>query len=165
LATNETAGIDISYHRYFSAGSAALRVISHAIRDASVVRNATAYFEPSGYQCLREDLRGKEIRILLGRPDAGADKIREVLQEFFKSLSEGPVDDRTRAMEELRAALENGLFQVAVSIDDTDPPTTMGARYLYQHAKLYIADHSTAVVSSSNFTRHGLTTSREAGLP
>ncbi len=67
-------------------------------------------------------------------------------------------------MEELRAALENGLFQVAVSIDDTDPPTTMGARYLYQHAKLYIADHSTAVVSSSNFTRHGLTTSREAGF-
>ncbi|HSV95458.1 MAG TPA: helicase-related protein [Spirochaetota bacterium] len=156
--------IDNRYLRYFDGSGAALRVVSRALEGARIVRIATAYFEPSGYQCLRETLRGKEVRLLLGRPDTGADKIAEAIGEFFTALAAGPVEERTRAMEELCSALERGLFQVAVSAGDGGRPATIGPRYLYHHAKLYIADRRHAVVGSSNFTFSGLVTSREAGV-
>jgi hypothetical protein len=72
--------IDKKYLRYFDNRGAALRVITHALEDAELIRIATAYFEPSGYQCLREALRGKEVRLLLGRPEAGGDKVQEVIR-------------------------------------------------------------------------------------
>ncbi|HQF09452.1 MAG TPA: helicase-related protein [Spirochaetota bacterium] len=126
------------------------------------MRIATAYFEPAGYECLREVLRGKEVRLLLGRPDTGADRISEVISEFFESLATTPLDDRTRAMEELRDAVRSRRFLVNVSVNEG--PTSMDPRYIYHHAKLYIADERAAVVTSANFTRHGLVASREAGI-
>ncbi len=156
--------VNNQYGRYFDGSGAALRVVKGALEGARAVRVATAYFEPSGYQVLRETLRGKEVRLLLGRPDTGADKIREVIDEFFSALAGGPVEERTRAMEELCAALERGLFQVSVSAGDGERPTTIGPRYLHHHAKLYIADRRRAVVGSSNFTFNGLVMSREAGI-
>ncbi|HOO72820.1 MAG TPA: helicase-related protein [Spirochaetota bacterium] len=153
---------DSSLSRFFSGGGAALGTIRASIGEASVVRIATAYFEPAGYECLRDVLRGKEVRLLLGRPDTGADKISEVIAEFFESLATVPFDDRTRAMEELRDAVRSGRFLVSVSADDG--PTSIDPRYIYHHAKLYIADERSVVVTSANFTRHGLVTSREAGI-
>ncbi len=147
--------------RYFSGGGSALNVISNALENASVVRIATAYFEPSGYQCLREVLKGKEVRLLLGRPDTGSDKIKEVIKEFIEAITSGPVTGRARAMEELRNAIKKGLFLVNVSGEGSR--TSLEPRYLFQHAKLYISDMDRAVVTSSNFTGHGLVTSREAG--
>ncbi|HNU92374.1 MAG TPA: helicase-related protein [Spirochaetota bacterium] len=155
---------DNQLRRYFDGGGAALRVVKNALDGARVVRIATAYFEPSGYQVLRETLRGKEVRLLLGRPDTGADKIREVIDEFFSALAGGRVEERTRAMEELCAALERGLFQVSVSTGEGSRPSTLGPRYLHHHAKVYMADRKSAVVGSSNFTFNGLVTSREAGI-
>jgi superfamily II DNA or RNA helicase len=40
----------------------------------------------------------------------------------------------------------------------------MDARYLYHHAKLYIADRHATVVTSANFSYQGLCRSREAGI-
>lgn len=150
--------------RYFSGNSAALNVISRALINAKVVRIATAYFEPSGYQLLRETLRGKEVRLLLGRPETGADRMREVISEFFEALAEFGFAERTRAMKELRDAIKEGHFLLAVSGEEDGSPTTLAPRYLYHHAKLYIADSNAAVVCSSNFTMQGLKVSREAGI-
>jgi len=70
--------IDKKYLRYFGRNVAALRVITHALTDARIVRIATAYFEPSGYRCLKEALAGKEVRLLLGRSERGCYKVKEV---------------------------------------------------------------------------------------
>ena len=93
-----TKSTDKKYHRYFGGNGAALRVISNTLDNARIVRIATAYFEPSGYQCLRDTLRGKEVRLLLGRPESGSDWIGEVVDEFFNALAEGGFEERTRAM-------------------------------------------------------------------
>ncbi len=150
--------------RYFGGNGAALDVITDALTDARLVRIATAYFEPSGYQCLREILRGKEVRLLLGRPEIETDRIRGVIDEFFDALAEGGYAERTGAMKELRDAIRQGRFLVAVSEDGNARQTTLAPRYIHHHAKLYMADGRTAVVCSSNFTAQGLKVSREAGI-
>jgi hypothetical protein len=45
--------VNKQYGRYFDGSGAALRVVKGALEGARAVRIATAYFEPSGYQCLR----------------------------------------------------------------------------------------------------------------
>ncbi len=154
--------IDKTLSRYFSANGAALRVISDALTPASTVRIATAYFQPSGFQCLQDVLESKQVKLLVGRYETGADNLTEFLREFMESLSTGPLENRTAAMEALREALLKGDFSVTVSGGREE--TLISPRYLYHHAKLYIADDEKAVVGSSNFTRGGLVTSREAGI-
>lgn len=56
-----------SINRFFGGDSLALRCVKGVIQDASVVRIATAYFEPTGYFLFQETLRNKEVCLLLGR--------------------------------------------------------------------------------------------------
>ncbi len=151
-------------HRFFSGNRAALHTIANVLKDASDVRIATAYFEGSGYQVLQETLRGKRVRLLVGRPQGGEDNLRDVLHEFIRELSQGPMEQRTRAMRQLLAALEQGWVTVSVGTTPADTSPWLDARYLYHHAKLYIADRRAAVVTSANFSYHGLCVSREAGF-
>lgn len=153
-----------STHRFFAGNSAALRSIAAALQNAFEIRIATAYFEGSGYQALQEVLQGKRVRLLVGRPEGGADKVRDVLDEFVQDLSYGPLENRTRAMRQMLSALEQGWMTVSVGMSLTEDSPWLDARYLYHHAKLYIADCNTAVVTSANFSHHGLCTSREAGI-
>ncbi len=150
-------------HRFFSAHSAALHCIQNTLQNASDIRIATAYFEVSGYQALQEVLLGKRIRLLVGRPEGGEDRAKEMLEEFVRELSHGAQEGRTRAIRQLVEALEQGWMTVAVGQSDEEQPAWLDARYLYHHAKLYIADQVAAVVTSANFSHHGLCTSREAG--
>jgi superfamily II DNA or RNA helicase len=150
-------------HRFFSAHAAALRCIQATLQNASEVRIATAYFEASGYQALQETLRGKRVRLLVGRPEGGEDRAREMLDEFIRELSQGSQEGRTCAVRQLLEALEKGWMTVSVGKSGEEQPAWLEARYLYHHAKLYIADVSAAVVTSANFSHHGLCTSREAG--
>lgn len=150
-------------HRFFSAHSAALHCIQNTLQDASEIRIATAYFEASGYQALQEVLLGKRIRLLVGRPEGGEDRAKEMLDEFVRELSHGAQEGRTRAIRQLLEALEQGWMTVAVGQSSMEQPAWLDARYLYHHAKLYIADHVAAVVTSANFSHHGLCNSREAG--
>lgn len=149
--------------RFFAANGAALRCIQQALQDASEVRIATAYFEASGYQLLQDTLRGKKVRLLIGRPEGGENRAREMLEEFMRELSYGIQDGRTQAMRQLLEALEQGWITVAVGAAGIEQAAWLEARYLYHHAKLYIADRRRAVVTSANFSYHGLLLSREAG--
>lgn len=153
----------IETYRFFSAQSAALHCIQGVLQDAQEVRIATAYFEASGYQDLRETLYGKRVRLLIGRSEGGEDRAREMLDEFIRELAQGAQEGRTRAMRQLLEALENGWMTVAVGHVEQNDIAWLDARYLYHHAKLYIADCRTAVVTSANFSHHGLCLSREAG--
>ncbi|MDW8277516.1 MAG: helicase-related protein [Anaerolineales bacterium] len=150
-------------HRFFAAHSAALRCIQETLQNAKEIRIATAYFEASGYQALQDTLRGKKIRLLVGRPQGGEDRVREMLDEFIRELSHGSQEGRTRAMRQLLESLEQGWMTVAVGQSVMEQSCWLDSRYLYHHAKLYIADVTSAVVTSANFSHHGLCTSREAG--
>ncbi len=148
--------------RFFSGGGSALETVRMALAEARLIRIATAYFEPSGWKCLQETLQGKKVRLLLGRSETSDDKIKEVVDEFFHSLSTGLFEDRFAVIEQIRRAMLKGEFLVALSKDDS--ATTLDPRYLYHHAKLYIADLRAAVVGSANFSYNGLMQSREAGI-
>lgn len=151
--------------RFFSGGGSALETVQTALREAGIIRIATAYFEPSGWYCLQDCLKGRKIRLLLGRSETSDDKIAEVVDEFFQSLASGVIEDRSAVIEQIRKAVRNGEFLMAVSQNDTSAKTTtLNPRYIYHHAKLYIADYRAAVVTSANFTFSGLMQSREAGI-
>jgi superfamily II DNA or RNA helicase len=146
----------------FFASNTAYQTISDTLHNATDIRIATAYFEPSGYQVLKPVLAGKSLRLLVGRNEGGRDRVIEVLQEFENALTDAPLDQRMQSMRQMLSALENGFLQVNV-INSADESIQMDARYLYHHAKLYIADTSAVVVTSANMSYHGLKTSREAG--
>lgn len=150
-------------NRFFSGSRSALHCVQSALQDTEEVRIATAYFEGSGFQVLQETLRGKKIRLLIGRPEGGEDRLRQVLDEFIRELSQGSMEKRTSAMRQMLEALEQGWMVVSVGETEANDMPWMDARYIYHHAKLYIADRSAAVVTSANFSYHGLCISREAG--
>lgn len=149
-------------HRFFGSHSLALDSICTALSDARVIRIATAYFAASGYQCLQDVLAGKIVYLLVGREEGGRDVVEQVLSDLVDSLTDHPLERRTRAMRQLLAALEDGQLYIAAG---TNPAEAMyvDARFLYHHAKLYIADETCAVVTSANMSYHGLVMSREAG--
>ncbi|HPH03939.1 MAG TPA: helicase-related protein [Spirochaetota bacterium] len=151
------------YRRFFQGNGAAQQCVCHALKDATIIRIATAFFEPSGWDALRTVLQGRDIRLLLGRPDDADDKIGDVVHDFFRSLNTGIFDERIQIMQEIRDAIRNGKFLISLSSEDCGQ-TLLDPRYLFHHAKLYIADEAKAVVTSANCTRHGLTQSREAGI-
>ena len=149
---------------FFDGHNAALQCIAASLQPAEQVRIATAYFEGSGFQALQEALNGKKIRLLVGRQEGGEDSLKEVLQEFIDELSYGSMENRTRAMRQMLEALEQGWMSVSVGAALPQNVPWMEARYLYHHAKLYIADERAAVVTSANFSYQGLCVSREAGI-
>ncbi|HEY9709348.1 MAG TPA: helicase-related protein [Oculatellaceae cyanobacterium] len=150
--------------RFFDGHNAALYCISTTLLPAEQVRIATAYFEGSGFQALQAALNGKKIRLLVGRQEGGEDSLREVLQEFINELSYGPLENRSRSMRQMLDALEQGWMSVSVGAALPQDIAWMDARYIYHHAKLYIADETAAVITSANFSYHGLCISREAGI-
>lgn len=150
--------------RFFGAQSAALQNIHQALKDANLVRIATAYFEASGYQVLQDTLAGKRIHLLIGRGEGGLDNVSQVLNEFEQELASGNMERRTRAMRLMLEALQQGLMTVGVGEQSIEQAAAMDARYLYHHAKLYISDEAATVVTSANFSYHGMINSREAGI-
>lgn len=148
--------------RFFDSRGTALNCISATLQNAQLIRIATAYFEPSGYQCLQDVLARKQILLLVGREEGGRDKAELVIRKFVNELAAHPIDRRIRAMRLMLEALENHQLFIGVSASLHDS-TFLDARYLYHHAKLYIADEDAAVVTSANMSYHGLVVSREAG--
>ncbi len=138
--------------------------MSYLLGELHLARIATAYFEASGYQILQDTLRGKRIHLLVGRNEGGVDNAAQVLNEFGQELCAGNMERRTHAMRQMLEALQAGLLTIAVGEQPVGQGTLMDARYLYHHAKLYIADEQAAVVTSANFSYHGLVSSREAGI-
>jgi superfamily II DNA or RNA helicase len=151
-------------HRFFGGGGSALACVFSTLQHAQEVRIATAYFEPSGYHELQPALAGKKIRLLIGRREGGEDSVKEVLEEFKEKLSAGILNGRTRAMRHMLEALEKGLLMVSVGAEAAGAESFLDARYLYHHAKLYIADTTAVVVTSANMSHQGLSVSREAGI-
>ncbi|MDH5720736.1 MAG: helicase-related protein [Spirochaetia bacterium] len=150
--------IDENY--FYGGDSAALNLINHALKEAKIIRISTAYFESSGFKTLKDIFDGKEVRLLVGRAQGGKDNIENIISEFIDSLSSGGWISRTAAMRELRKKLE----EKRLSLCAETSPAAWNFKYQFQHAKLYMADKSSAVVTSANLSLHGLCFSKEAGI-
>lgn len=149
----------------FFASYSAAALIQSTLQSAQFVRIATAYFEASGYQVLQDVLGAKRVHLLIGREEGGRDRLEAVLEDFIERFLARPLDRRTQAVRQMLSALENNLLYVAVGDSAAaNLGTLLDARYLYQHAKLYLADETAAVVTSANFSHHGLVRSIEAGI-
>lgn len=81
--------------------------------------------------------------------------------EFFAEIESGVLSDKIDTLQHILSALRQN--KISVRLSRTKQRTLLDARYTYHHAKLYIADREKAIVTSANFTRSGLLTSREAG--
>jgi superfamily II DNA or RNA helicase len=147
--------------RFFESGMAKAAIID-CLKDAKVVRIATAFFEPTGWAILSEVLEQKTVRLLVGREEGAADRAGDLLREFFEELQSGGLKEHPAVLKQLLSALRGGRLIIKLSTTKR-PQSSIDVRYLYHHAKLYIADVMGAVVTSANFTRNGLETSREAG--
>ena len=147
--------------RFFGSGDV-IDCIIECLQTAQLVRIATAYFEPSGYHALKNVLIEKQLHLLIGREQGAKDRLEDVIEEFIDGLSHGNLIGRTRAMRQMLNALENGLLAISLGRIAQDSSYVDG-RYLYQHAKLYIADENALVLTSANMSETGLTRSREAG--
>ena len=149
----------------FFASRSAASLIQSTLQPAQFVRIATAYFKSSGYQVLQDVLGAKRVHLLIGREEGGRDRLEVVLEEFVERFLARPLDRRTNAMRQMLAALENNVLFIAVGdAAENGFGTLLDARYLYQHAKLYIADETALVVTSANLSYHGLVRSVEAGI-
>lgn len=149
----------------FFASNSAAELIRETLQTGQFLRIATAYFEPSGYQILQDVLRSKRVHLLIGREEGGKDRLQVVLDDFVERFLARPLDRRTEAMRQMLDALERGQLQIAIGeASEVSDGALLDARYLYQHAKLYIADEHAAVVTSANCSHHGLKRSIEAGI-
>ena len=148
-------------HSRFFGSRFAGDAIRSCLSEARIVRIATAFFEPSGWELLSQSLVGKDVRILVGRSEGAADKLDDLLGEFFAEIESGVLSDKVGTLQQILSALRQN--KISVRLSRTKQRTLLDARYTYHHAKLYIADKEKAVVTSANFTRSGLVTSREAG--
>lgn len=149
---------------FFGSHSAAA-LVNETLHPAQVIRIATAYFEPSGYQVLQDALAGKQVLLLIGREEGGRDRLEAVLDEFVERFLARPLNRRTHAMRQMLNALQNHQLLIAVGdASEIGSGALLDARYLYQHAKLYIADETAVVVTSANCSYHGLVKSIEAGI-
>ncbi|HRP68286.1 MAG TPA: helicase-related protein, partial [Turneriella sp.] len=150
----------LDVRRFFRHGAAKEAAI-HTLHDCRVARIATAFFEPSGWGILAETLKHKEVRLLIGREEGTSERIENLLDDFFVDVQNGLLRKNPELLRGVLQALKNG--QLAIKLNAQKVVTTLDARYIYHHAKLYIADEKRALVTSANFTRHGLELSREAG--
>ncbi len=147
--------------RFFGPGKA-LQAVRASLADCRVVRIATAFFEPSGWGLLDDILEGKQVRLLIGREEGVRDKIGDLLNEFLADVENGQLRDKPELLRKVMKALRMG--KLSIRLSENKIQTALDPRYLYHHAKLYIADERQVLVTSANFTRHGLLQSREAGF-
>lgn len=154
---------NITTRRFFGS-KLALQCIREVLHNAQVIRIATAYFEPSGYNLLRNVVRDKEIRLLIGRNEETETKIQSIVEQFIDDLAAADIEDKTQFVKELCQSLDAGSITINLSTQPDVTYTTLLPRFLYQHAKLYIADTRYCVVTSANLTYSGLVQSREAGI-
>lgn len=146
--------------RFFGPGFAR-DAVRECLVKARLVRIATAFFEPGGWEILDDVLEGKETRLLIGREEGAADKIESLLNEFFLELQKGDLRNRPAVLKKILSALRQG--KLTIKITSQRIAGSLDVRYLHHHAKLYISDSNGVIVTSANFTRNGLLFSREAG--
>lgn len=144
--------IDVVPKQWFDRGTA-LKVVRYYFQSGEkLIRIATGFFTVRGYNLIRSSANHKQMYILVGVDDPGQERVRKVLvQEIMRDLRSGCDEDRRQAVEELVVKMEGGHFRI------------VDARAKDHHAKLFLVDDTTALVSSSNVSQRGMLDAIEAG--
>ena len=125
--------------RYFQAGKKEIRI-------------ASGFFTIKGWGLLRKHIKNKRVYLLVGLDDPGEERARKALiDEILRDLRTGLDRDRRQAVLNLVQKMQAGSFHL------------VDARATDHHAKLYIVDHKSAIIASSNLTGRGLMEQIEAG--
>ena len=132
--------------------------LNNAFEDANDIAIATAYFKVNGYGELKEALRNKPLKFLLGRAQTESVKWED---EIIRELEEN--EDERRYFELLQDAVE--FFEgEKVSVRALKGPFFHGKAYIGATPALDNMKRGIGVVGSSNFTRGGLVNNRELNM-
>ena len=80
-------------------------MLPETLDGAELIRIASAYFEPGGWQLIEMVLRGREIRLLPGRPQEGSNRIQTLLDEFMDGLARTDPPVRRKSMQAMLSGL------------------------------------------------------------
>jgi superfamily II DNA or RNA helicase len=137
---------------WFDRGIALEGLRHHFQQSCDTIRIASGFFTIRGYSLIRTAATGKKILILVGLKEPGDDRVKRVLiKEIMADLRRGIHTGRRQAVQELVDRIEGDEFRI------------VSARAMDHHAKLYLVDHSTALIGSSNLSENGLKKVIEAG--
>ena len=132
--------------------------LNNAFEDANDIAIATAYFNVNGYGELKDALRNKPLKFLLGRAQTESIKWED---EIIRELEEN--EDERRYFELLQDAVE--FFEgELVNVRALKGPFFHGKAYIGAVPALDNLKRGIGVVGSSNFTRGGLVTTRELNM-
>ena len=67
------------------------------------------------------------------------------IEDFMNEITRGSLKSRTQAMRALKEAITKGTFALGIS-KSSQVKFEMHPKYIYQHAKLYIADEEKMVL-------------------
>lgn len=167
-------------------------VLSNEISHVSEVAIASAYFNLSGYNIIRESLNNKPLRLLLGRQPSESVKFEEEvikrLESFDADKMEGYTKEEYEDLTDIRMRATSELAGEAVENEDDENyfnQLTEALRYFsksdveirrvkgrFFHGKAYMGANPSfsdvsngfAAVGSSNFTGGGLSGNRELNM-
>lgn len=151
--------------------------LNDEIREAKDVAIASAYFNLEGYRQIKDSLRGKPLKFLLGREPSENIKFEEEMLASLESYSANLEDEQRKflASELMRNENDDSYFSLLKEADeyfkrkDVDVKIVKGRFF---HGKAYLGASPSlseirsgfASVGSSNFTGGGLAGNRELNM-
>ena len=132
----------------------------HLGNATQIVRIATGFFTVEGYNLLREVLKGKQVRLMVGYDEQSRDRLREkLIEDVMRHLNVWSGINRREAV----VALVEALQKKWLVIHEQPHSHIVDARIRTgDHAKVYIVDKKWAAAGSSNLTASGLKKNKEA---
>ncbi len=134
------------------------KILSNELHKADEVAIASAYFNVGGYGLIKDAIRDKPLKFLIGRPQDESISFEEQIVEELEENEDNPeyyslmmdaVDFFTDSRREVRK--NSGSF-------------FHGKAYIGVSPGLENPDHGVGIVGSSNFTRAGLSTNSELNV-
>jgi superfamily II DNA or RNA helicase len=119
-----------------------------------LIRIATGFFTIEGYDLVRKNLIGKQIRLMVGYDEASKERLREkLIDDIMLHLRTWNDANRRAAVSDLVEQLQKGQFRIV----EQQRADLVDARLRHKdHGKIYIIDEDYVAVGSSNLTVSGL---------
>ncbi|BAW97968.1 hypothetical protein NIES970_29310 (plasmid) [[Synechococcus] sp. NIES-970] len=137
---------------WFESGATIKQIKHYFSQGKSEIRIASGFFTLRGWGFIRSSTKNKKVYLLVGIDEPGEERARKLLiNAILLDLRTGLDRERRQTVLDLIAKIESNNFHI------------VDARATDHHAKLYIVDSDTAIVTSSNTTGKGLVEQIESG--
>lgn len=137
---------------WFESGATIKQIKHYFSQGKSEIRIASGFFTLRGWGLIRSSTKNKKVYLLVGIDEPGEERARKLLIDaILLDLRTGLDKERRQTVIDLITKIESNNFHI------------VDARATDHHAKLYIVDADTAIVTSSNTTGKGLVEQIESG--